>query len=104
MSDEERIEQLELENKVLQKNNKGLKAKIDEQQKEIEKLKEKIKNFTIEDEKIFIQFGEIIEKKKWENKIKAKIEEYERLSNNITIQPQIYPYIIEVLQSLLEKE
>lgn len=38
------------------------------------------------------------------NKIKAKIEELERLSNNITIQPQIYPHIIEVLQSLLEKE
>ena len=54
-------------------------------------------------------FKECIEEKfnndkKWEDKIKAKIENYERLSNNITIQPQIYPYIIEVLQSLLEKE
>ena len=39
MSDEERIEQLELENKVLQDNNKGLKDKIDEQSKEIEELK-----------------------------------------------------------------
>ena len=39
MSDEERIEQLELENKVLQDNNKGLKTKIDEQSKEIEELK-----------------------------------------------------------------
>lgn len=48
---------------------------FEKQQKEIEKLKEKIKNFTIEDEKIFIQFGEIIEKKRWKNKIKAKIEE-----------------------------
>ena len=42
MPDEERIEQLELENKVLQKNNKGLKAKIDELQKEIELNKAKI--------------------------------------------------------------
>ena len=39
-----------------------------------------------------------------EYKIKAKIEELERLSKNITIQPQIYPYIIEVLQSLLKEE
>lgn len=37
MSDDERIEQLELENKVLQDNNKGLKAKIDELQKELDK-------------------------------------------------------------------
>lgn len=43
MSDEERIEQLELENKVLQDNNKGLKTKIDEQSKEIEELKETLK-------------------------------------------------------------
>lgn len=48
---------------------------IEKQSKEIEELKEKIKNFTIEDEKIFLQFGEIIEKKRWKNKIKAKIEE-----------------------------
>lgn len=43
---------------------------VEKQQKEIEELKEKIG-----DEKIFIQFGEIIEKKRWKNKIKAKIEE-----------------------------
>lgn len=48
---------------------------VEKQQKEIEKLKEKIINFTIEDEKIFLQFGEIIEKKRWKNKIKSKIEE-----------------------------
>lgn len=39
MLSDERIEQLELENKVLQDNNKGLKTKIDEQSKEIEELK-----------------------------------------------------------------
>lgn len=44
MSDDERIEQLELENKVLQENNKGLKAKIDELQKENQELKEKYEN------------------------------------------------------------
>ena len=37
MSDDERIEQLELVNKVLQCNNKELKAKIDELQKELDK-------------------------------------------------------------------
>ena len=41
MTDEERIEQLELEVKVLRANNKGLKDKIDEQSKEIEELKDK---------------------------------------------------------------
>lgn len=66
---------------------------IQKKQKEIEELKEKIKNFTIEDEKIFLQFGEIIEKKRWKNKIKAKIEE---LSNG-TYDAKI------VLQSLLEE-
>lgn len=38
MSDDERIEQLELEVKVLQANNKGLKDKIDEQSKIIDKI------------------------------------------------------------------
>ena len=42
MNDDERIEQLKLENKVLQENNKGLKAKIDELQKENEELSEKM--------------------------------------------------------------
>ena len=39
MLSDERIEQLELEVKVLRANNKGLKDKIDEQSKEIEELK-----------------------------------------------------------------
>lgn len=41
MSDDERIEQLELENKVLQDNNKGLKDKIDELQKDISNMYDK---------------------------------------------------------------
>ena len=41
MSDEERIEQLELENKVLKENNKGLKDKIDELQKDISNMYDK---------------------------------------------------------------
>lgn len=48
MSDDERIEQLELENKVLQDNNKGLKAKIDELQKKLDK-KDKLINLMVED-------------------------------------------------------
>lgn len=41
MGDDEIIEKLELENKVLNESNKALKDKIDEQQKEIDKEKEK---------------------------------------------------------------
>ena len=48
---------------------------IEKQQKEIESLKEKIKTFKIEDENIYLQFGEITEKKRYQDKIKAKIEE-----------------------------
>ena len=75
---------------------------IEKQQKEIEELKEKIKTLKIEDENIYLQFGEIIEKKRWKDKIKAKIEELEkqdrenRMSHNYLVIP--------VLQSLLEKE
>ena len=49
MSDEERIEQLELENKVLKDNNRGLKAKIDEQSKEIEELENQRQNGNLSD-------------------------------------------------------
>lgn len=75
---------------------------IEKQQKEIEELKEKIKTFKIEDENIYLQFGEIIEKKRWKDKIKAKIEELEkqdrenRMSHNYLVIP--------VLQLLLENE
>ena len=48
----------------------------------------------IEDENIYLQFGEITEKKRWQDKIKAKIEEV----SNGTFDAKI------VLQSLLEKE
>lgn len=93
MTDEERIEQLELEVKVLQANNKGLKDKIDEQSK---------------DKKIFLQFGEIVEKKRWKDKIKAKIEEIEEkrhyLEINDEYNTQICDCIIEEYKSLLEKE
>lgn len=48
MNDYERIEQLELENKVLKDNNKGLKSKIDELQKENEYLKERNRNLLMQ--------------------------------------------------------
>lgn len=104
MSDEERIEQLELEVKVLRANNKGLKDKIDEQSKEIEELKaiseyrEKIiKGLGLKTlPKTITGFRELIENndKKWEDKIKAKIEEVKDGTYDAKI----------VLQSLLEKE
>ena len=70
MSDEERIEQLELENKVLQDNNKGLKTKIDEQSKEIEELKDESNEYQIG----FAQ-GCYEKDLDWKDKIKAKNEE-----------------------------
>ena len=89
MSDEERIEQLELENKVLQDNNKGLKTKIDEQSKEIEELKDESKEYQIG----FAQ-GCYEKDLDWKDKIKAKIEEVKDGTYDAKI----------VLQSLLEKK
>lgn len=84
---------------------------IEKQQKEIEELKEKIKTFKIEDENIYLQFGEIIEKKRWKDKIKAKIEEIDKVLNeDIYVidghyDDRYYRYLQDkkVLRSLLEK-
>ena len=108
MSDEERIEQLELENKVLQDNNKGLKDKIDEQSKEIEELKDESKEYQIG----FAQ-GCYEKDLDWKDKIKAKIEEYDdkkmivnlvNRSAGKTFQQAVRDEVRKVLQSLLEKE
>lgn len=40
----------------------------------VDRQQEQIKNFKIEDENIYLQFGEITEKKRWQDKIKTKIE------------------------------
>ena len=53
-----------------------------------------IKNFKIEEKNIYLQFGEITEKKRWKDKIKAKIEELKDGTYDAKI----------VLKSLLEKE
>ena len=104
MSDDERIEQLELEVKVLQDNNKGLKDKIDEQFKEIEKLKEV---------KWYYEISRVPK-----DTIKAKIAKLEKELEDIElkninkdeISKTTFYFIdrlqckIEVLQSLLEKE
>ena len=79
-----------------------LKKVIEKQQKEIEELKEKIKTFKIEDENIYLQFGEITEKKRWQDKIKAKIEELEKQDKENKLSHNYL--VIPVLQSLLEKE
>ena len=85
---------------------------VENLQKEIEELKEQnktLKNLQNDTNRLYT---EMIERKnyferelqKLEDKIKAKIEEYKKLSNNVTMQPQIYLYIIDVLQSLLKEE
>lgn len=83
---------------------KKLMLKIEKQQKEIEDLKEKIKNFTIEDENIYLQFGEITEKKRWQDKIKEKIKWYEDFRGSILYEKYNYEEFVKDLQSLLEKE
>ena len=75
---------------------------VEKQQKEIEELKEKLKTFKIEDENIYLQFGEITEKKRWKDKIKAKIEELEKQDRESKMSHNYL--VIPVLQSLLEKE
>ena len=59
-----------------------------------------------EDEKIFLQFGEITERKRWKDKIKAKIEEIDR-KIEFEQNEKVIIYLHKqkrVLQSLLEKE
>ena len=113
MPDEERIEQLELEVKVLQANNKGLKDKIDEQSKEIEELKNA--DLTT----VYLN-GVYDGEKKVEDKIKAKIEELNDgikrdMINNDKLKDESWKLAIhrsmaqiieikKVLQSLLDKE
>lgn len=121
MSDEERIEQLELEVKVLRDNNKGLKDKIDEQSKEIEELKEKTKKCEYYEMVADELSKEIEELKKYKegykllnygldnyiskDKIKQKIEELKKI---IEFEKPTYEeelkYAIEVLQSLLKED
>ena len=106
LSDEEKKEYEELKSllytgTISQYGKRKLIDIIEKQQKEIEELKNGQIDFWISDKEIEERIRNKFVNK---DKIKAKIEEIERLSNNITMQPQIYPYIIEVLQSLLEKE
>ena len=98
----------ELENKVLQDNNKGLKTKIDEQSKEIEELKAEIEELKDESKEYQIGFAQGCYEKDldWKDKIKAKIEELKEdikySANPLTIDNSKFG--IKVLQSLLEKE
>ena len=97
MSDDERIEHLELEIKVLRANNKGLKDKINVQSKEIEALK-----------LIQESYKEMIEKNNYisKDKIKAEIEELQEdikySANPLSIDNSKFG--IKVLQSLLKEE
>ena len=108
MLSDERIEQLELEVKVLRANNKGLKDKIDEQSKEIEELKDESKEYQIG----FAQ-GCYEKDLDWKDKIKAKIEEVEqwelynmKIPKLSTLDERLGAKIgiKYVLQSLLEKK
>ena len=81
---------------------------IEKQQKEIEELKEK--NKQIEYIKRNFDYCIAREKEKWEDKIKAKIEEYDdeinqlRIDRNVTFDSLIYRNSIkkDALQELLE--
>ena len=120
MSDEERIEQLELEVKVLRANNKGLKDKIEELKKE---------NLEIRDWKYVIDSYEDLERlkeldlvkikgKEYISKdiIKEKIEQFKQVRGTILDNEAEYKrpmmtydlirndYCEKMLQSLLEEE
>lgn len=96
----------EVENAQKEREIELLRIAIVKQQKEIESLKEKIKTFKIEDENIYLQFGEITEKKRWQDKIKAKvIEVKDRTVKDefITASQGKLNTVID-MESLLEKE
>lgn len=97
MSDEERIEQLELEVKVLRDNNKGLKDKIDEQFKEIEELKKPKYIIDFKTNKITKLTNDFVSK----DKIKVILEEYKY--TKIGDSKKIIEFY-KKMQSLLEKE
>ena len=97
LSDEERIKQLELEVKVLRANNKGLKDKIDEQSKEIEEAEQKERKAYIKG----TNDADELCNKKWEDKIKAKIEE---VDYKMIAHQDLRLAVKEALNSLLEKE
>lgn len=71
--------------------------KVKQLEKEIEELKaiNQIQKYRIE----VINERELISK----DKIREKIEELESLSKNITMQPSIYNYEIDLLKELLEE-
>lgn len=73
----------------------------------VDRQQEQIKNFKIEDKNIYLQFGEILERKKWKDKIKVKIEEINKEMLNEENSLELFyrkKYCKEVLQSLFEKE
>ena len=103
MTDEEKKEYEELKSllytgTISQYGKRKLIDIIEKQSKEIEELKDKIKTFKIEDENIYLQFGEITEKKRWQDKIKAMLE------NEIINISGFECVAKEDVQSLLEKE
>ena len=86
---------------------------IEKQSKEIEELKEQCKEVVCIPEGTCFMLEPKNVDKKWEDKIKAKIEELIKEGNYRTVdnpngrvhfQKEITDYQIEVLQSLLEKE
>lgn len=110
MLDDEIIEQLELQNKVLQANNKGLKDKIDELRNKNAELRVdlEVKNAELKAEK---EKNEELEKYKRKHtlikhnyvskdKIKAKIEFIKKLNEKIYYEENV----ISILQELLMEE
>ena len=68
---------------------------IEKQQKEIERIKS-LDIYKLTEE---WETGQLIHK----DKIRAKIEDLESLSKNITMQPSVYNYEIDLLKELLEE-
>ena len=82
------------------KNNEIILNLIEKQQKEIEELKQNRDEYKEEYKKLLnARYYDYISK----DKIREKIEELESLSKNITMQPSIYNYEIDLLKELLEE-
>ena len=99
----------EQENDIILKNNKvcDLEFKIEKQSKEIEELKEECKEVVCVPEGTCFMIEPKDIDKKWEDKIKAKIEEQEKIINTGGIDFNTKSYARckkEFGQSLLEKE
>ena len=95
------------ENKKLKEENNNLKIKVNELQKEIERLKDKLNKIYNETDNKNSQLVKALNYKLFmEDKIKAKIEELEKLDFGTDLVSQFTANLttITILQSLLNEE